>query len=154
LQPQRAALATHCLRQAGFQTYCPRIREPRTVAGRKVVKTPLPFPGYLFVLIELQWHTARWAPGVVRFVLNGGMPAAVPDGVIASLRRREVDGLIELPRPARFRTGDPVRVTAGPLAGQLGLFQGMKPKERVEVLLAILGGEQRVTLAADAVEPA
>jgi hypothetical protein len=29
----------------------------------------------------------------------------------------------------------------------------MKPKERVEVLLAILGGEQRVTLAVDAVEP-
>ena len=28
----------------------------------------------------------------------------------------------------------------------------MKPHERVEVLLAILGGAQRVTLAADAVE--
>ena len=30
----------------------------------------------------------------------------------------------------------------------------MKPRERVEVLLAILGGSQRVTLAADAVEAA
>ena len=30
----------------------------------------------------------------------------------------------------------------------------MKPQERVEVLLAILGASQRVTLAADAVEQA
>ena len=30
----------------------------------------------------------------------------------------------------------------------------MRPRERVEVLLAILGGAQRVTLAADAVEQA
>ena len=30
----------------------------------------------------------------------------------------------------------------------------MKPRERIEVLLAILGGSQRVTLSADAVEQA
>ena len=40
----------------------------------------------------------------------------------------------------------------GPFAGHVGLYRGMKPRERVEVLLAILGGAQRVTLAADAVE--
>ena len=40
----------------------------------------------------------------------------------------------------------------GPFAGHVGLYAGMKPRERVEVLLAILGGAQRVTLAADAVE--
>jgi hypothetical protein len=45
-------------------------------------------------------------------------------------------------------------VLHGPLAGHVGLYAGMKPRERVEVLLAILGGAQRVTLAADAVEPA
>jgi transcriptional antiterminator RfaH len=154
LQPQRDALATHCLHQAGFETYAPRLRKPCTVAGRKVVKTPLLFPGYLFVLIRLQWHTARWAPGVVRLVLNGGTPAVVPDDVITAIRRREVGGLIELPKPPRFRTGDRVRVLAGPLTGHVGLYAGMKPRERVEVLLAILGGEQRVTLAADAVEAA
>ena len=45
-------------------------------------------------------------------------------------------------------------VIHGPFAGHVGLYQGMKPRERVEVLLAILGGSQRVTLAADAVEQA
>jgi transcriptional antiterminator RfaH len=152
LQPQRDGLALHCLRQAGFETYAPRLREHRTAHGRKVVRTPLLFPGFLFVLIELQWHTARWAPGVVRLVMNGIGPAAVPDGVIADLKGRETGGLIELPRPPKFRAGDRLRVISGPFAGHVGLYAGMKPRERVEVLLAILGGAQRVTLAADAVE--
>src|SRR5260370_23149979 len=106
LQPQRDGLALHCLRQAGFETYAPRLREQRTAQGRKVVRTPLLFPGYLFVFIELQWHTARWAPGVVRLVMNGIGPAAVPDAVIEDLKGRETNGLIDLPRPPKFRAGD------------------------------------------------
>ena len=57
-------------------------------------------------------------------------------------------------RPPKYRAGDRLRVTQGPFAGHVGLYAGMKPRERVEVLLAILGGSQRVTLAADAVEQA
>ena len=154
LQPQRDGLAALCLRQAGFEIYVPRLREPRTAHGRKVTRTPLLFPGYLFVFIRLQWHTARWAPGVVRLVMNGTAPAAVPDGVIADLKGCETDGLIDLPPPPKFRAGDRVRVVRGPFAGHVGLYAGMKPRERVEVLLVILGGSQRVTLAADAVEQA
>jgi transcriptional antiterminator RfaH len=153
LVPYRDALAVHCLRQAGFETYAPRLRERRIVNGRKLVRTPLLFPNYLFIRVELQWHQARWALGVTRLVMNGVGPAAVPDGVIAALRAREAGGLIELPKPPRFRSGARVRVLHGPFAGLLGLYSGMKPRARVEVLLAILGG-QRVTLAADAVEAA
>jgi transcription antitermination factor NusG len=45
-----------------------------------------------------------------------------------------------------LRAGDQVRILAGPFRGQLGLFAGMKPHERVEVLLALLGGRSRVLL--------
>ena len=106
LQPQRDGLATLCLRQAGFETYAPRLREPRTAHGRKVVRTPLLFPGYLFVWIELQWHTARWAPGVVRLVMNGIGPAAVPAAVIEDLKARETGGLIDLPKPPKCGARD------------------------------------------------
>ena len=152
LQPQRERLALHFLAQAGFQTYAPRLREPRTVQGRKVVRTPLLFPAYAFVLIELQWHTARWAPGVARIVMDGMVPARVPDAVIDEIRSRERGGLIELPKPSVARLGDRVRVLTGPLAGHIGLYAGMKPRARVEVLLSLLGSRQRMTLAADAVE--
>ena len=45
-----------------------------------------------------------------------------------------------------------MRVLHGPLAGQLGLYAGQRPHERVLVVLALLGGQQRVELAKDAIE--
>jgi transcriptional antiterminator RfaH len=154
LQPQRDELAFHCLRQAGFETYAPRLREQHIMHGRRVTRTPLLFLNYLFVRIRLQWRAAHWSPGVTRIVLNGWTPAVVPDGVIAALKARERGGLIELPRATKFRAGDRVRVLHGPFIGLVGLYAGMKPRERVEVLLALLGGQQRVELGADAIEPA
>ena len=152
LQPQRDTLALHFLRQAGFETYAPRLRERRTVQGRKVVRTPLLFPAYAFVFIRLQWHAARWAPGVIRLVMDGAVPARVPDAVIDEIRSRERGGLIELPEPPTVRLGDAVRILRGPFEGHLAIYHGMKPRQRVEVLLSLLGSRQRMTLAADAVE--
>ena len=59
---------------------------------------------------------------------------------------------MELPKPAGPNLGDRVRVLAGPLQGQFGLYAGMRAHERVLVLLALLGGQQRVELPKDAVE--
>jgi transcriptional antiterminator RfaH len=109
------------------------------------------FPGYAFVLIELQWHAARWSPGVIRLVLDGVQPARVPDRVIADLRSRERNGLVELSLRPGFRPGDKVRITRGLFAGQPALYDGMRPHERVAVLLQLLG---RVELPAGDVAPA
>jgi len=148
LQPQRDQLALHCLRLFGFETYAPRLRDRRTVHGCKVIKTPLLFPGYIFVLVQLQWSQAQWAPGIARLVMDGSTAAAVPDAVVAALKAREVSGLIELPPPPpRFRRGDYVRVRRGPFANKVGLYAGMKPRDRVAVLLSLLGGSRRVELA-------
>ena len=40
----------------------------------------------------------------------------------------------------------------GPFADHVGLFAGMRPRQRVEILLQLLGGEQRVTLATKDIE--
>jgi transcriptional antiterminator RfaH len=146
LKPQQERLALHCLALAGFQTYLPRLRERRLRRGKRVEITPLLFPGYGFVSIELQWVKAHYAPGVLRLVLDGHTPARVPDRIINELRGRERNGLIELPKPRGLQAGDRVRVLHGPFAGRLALYAGMKPHERVEVLLAMLGGQLRAVL--------
>ena len=46
-----------------------------------------------------------------------------------------------------------MKVTVGPFAGQLGVYARMKPHQRVEVLLTLLGGQQRVSLSREAIEP-
>lgn len=60
-------------------------------------------------------------------------------------------GAVELPPPPGLRPGDRVKVLTGPFEGQLALYAGMKPHERVEVLLSLFGAQQRVSLARDAI---
>ena len=141
IEANRERLALHCLGLHGYQTYLPHIRTKRVVpASRTIARTTALFPGYAFVLIELQWHTARWAPGVIRLMLDGERPARVPEAVIAELKGRERNGgLVELPPPPTFRPGDRVQITRGVFAGQFGLYAGMRPHQRVAVLLAVLG---------------
>ena len=150
---QHERLALHCLGLAGFTTWCPRIRERRIICGRRAIVTPALFPGYVFVLIELQWHAIRRTPYVIRLIMNGDMPAPVPDRVIDELRGRERNGVIALPEPPpRLRPGAHVRVTGGPFRGHTGLCAGMAPRERVIVLLSLLGSSARVEMAAGDVE--
>jgi transcriptional antiterminator RfaH len=152
LDPHRERLALHCLRElAGFEVYSPRIKPPRSRMSSpskpKESTRPL-FPGYAFVRIELQWSAARWSPGVTRIVLDGNVPARVPDGVIAELRSRERDGVIELPE-RRLVRGRLVRILRGPFRHLEGLVAGLAPHERVAILLGTLG---RVTLPRGDVE--
>jgi transcriptional antiterminator RfaH len=153
LQLHRDQLALRLLHQNGFETYAPRLCERRTVRGRRVEKVSLLFPNYAFVAIVTQWYQARWTPGVLRIVMDGATPAIVPDGVIGELRAREVNGLIELPVPPKFHRGDRVRICRGAFLNPVGLVAGLKPGERIEILLSLLGAPQRVTLPADALEP-
>jgi transcriptional antiterminator RfaH len=151
----RERLGLHCLEHiAGFEVYAPRICSHRVVNGRRITFTPLLFPPYVFVWIELQWHAAAYAPGVASLVRNGdGEPAHVSPALVTALRARERNGLIELPKPRGLVAGDRVRVVTGPFGGQLGLVAGMRPHQRVAVLLTLLGAAQRVELPRAAIEP-
>src|SRR6516164_5325017 len=137
LEPHRERLALHCLGLAGFETYFPRLREKRMSHGRR---------------IEVRWHAARWSVGILGLIMDGIRPAKVADSVIEEIRSRERGGLVELPRRDGLKAGDQVRILAGPFEGHLGLYAGMRPHERVLVLLALLGGQQRVELPKDSIE--
>ena len=151
LEPNRTALALHCLGLNGFEVYCPRLREQLRRRGRKIVRTPPLFPGYTFVLVVSGWWNARWSPGVVRLIMDGLQPAHVPDAVVAEIRSRERGGLIELPK-LRLEPGMRVKVLQGPLQDRIGLLAALRPHERVLVLLHLLGGERPVELARGAIE--
>jgi transcription antitermination factor NusG len=152
LEMHRERLALHFLGLNRFPTYCPRIRIQRP--SREGEHSTWLFPGYTFVWIQLQWHAARWAPGVVRLVSSGSAPAKVPMSVIDDLKSREVNGYVVLPQAQGLKPGDRVRVVRGLLQGQIGLVAGMQPRQRVEVLLTLLGASRSVVLPKGDIEEA
>ena len=82
--------------------------------------------------------------------MDGAIPAKVPDAVIAETRSREREGVIEL--LPKLRPGDRVRVLRGPFRDQRGIYAGMSGRDRVAVLLRLLGGERQILLHRSDVE--
>src|SRR5215813_8627824 len=113
VEPRRERLASYTLALAGYDIYEPRLREQiRSRSGRKIVRTPPLFPGYLFVWVVRGWWDARWSPGVVRLIMDGLLPARVPDAVISDIRSRERGGFVELPKVHGLKPGMRVRVVS------------------------------------------
>lgn len=145
------------LRQQGFQSYLPRLRcERRHARKRETVLAPL-FPGYLFVKLDLaqhRWRSINGTFGVSQLVCYGDRPAAAPQGIVEELMTREdQEGLITL-EPRRFIKGETLRFVSGTMKDCLGLFEGMAARERVIVLLDLLGRKVRVETPIQAVAAA
>jgi transcriptional antiterminator RfaH len=149
--PFKTKLAITNLTAIGFTTYVPHIVERIRNHGKIVNRTTLLFPTYIFISIDLQWHAICAAPGVIRLIRDGMAPARVPDRVIADIRAREVDGLIQLPERQQLRPGARVRVVGGPLRGLEGLVADMSGSERIGVLLHLLGSQRRIEISKDQV---
>jgi transcriptional antiterminator RfaH len=156
--PHAEAKATAHLSRQGFEIYFPRYLKRRRHARRvETVAVPL-FPRYLFVAVDLtaqRWRSIYSTVGVTRLVCNGDDPTAVPDGIVEALRSREDDnGFIKLEYRPPFRAGDKVRILDGAFSSCLGLFEGMAERERISILLDLLGRKVRVVLDADLVTAA
>ena len=153
-QPHAESRAQEHLRRQGFTTYLPRLRKSRRHA-RKTEKVSRPlFPRYMFVLIDTThqgWHAIRSTFGVSSLVGGESGPMPLRDGVIEALRQREgEDGHFHQETP-KFLRGAAVRVLDGVFASCLGLFEGMSDRDRVAVLLDLLGRRVRVVLDAESV---
>jgi len=155
-KPRQEESAKRHLERQGYNVYLPRANQSRRRGGRRVsVVEPL-FPRYLF--IHLNTHTDNWGPirstvGVTALVRFGVQPARVPDMLIALLRSHESpEGVHEWARTV-LRAGQTVRVGEGAFEGYEGIFLARSSRERVVVLLDILGRPVRAQLTADQVEP-
>jgi transcriptional antiterminator RfaH len=156
--PHAETKATAHLSRQGFDVYFPRYMKRRRHARRiDTVAAPL-FPRYLFVAIDLnaqRWRSIFSTVGVSRLICNGEDPTPVPAGIVEALKNREdVSGFIKLDCRPRFHTGDKIRVLDGAFSSCLGLFEGMAERERVAILLDLLGRKVRVILDGDLVAAA
>ena len=155
-QPHREHLALENLGRQEFEAYCPMIRRRRSHARRvETVLRPL-FPSYLFVRANPRLE--RWRPilstyGVRTIVRAGDELSFIDDGLIASLKAREVDGAII--RPANpYRLGQQVRIAGGPFDAMVATIIEMDEKDRLTVLLELMNRPIKVKVKSEAVMPA
>lgn len=155
-KPRQEKAALQNLERQGYESYLPLMREPRRRLGRRVSVISPMFPRYLFV--HLDQTTDNWGPirstvGVASMVRFGQRASPVPESLISCLRGREDQEGIQNVMPEELKTGARVRILEGPFAGYEGIFQVRTGRERVVVLLDILGRDTRASVDESTLEP-
>ena len=136
------------LRRQGFEAFTPKYLKRRSHARKiEMVGAPL-FPRYLFVKMSIEtanWRAIKSTFGVSNLVCFGENPASVPDGLIETLMTSEDDnGYIDFAgRREKFKKGQSVEIIEGPMMEMTAVFDCMNDKDRVVVLLDILGRQVR-----------
>ena len=95
-------------------------------------------------LAAARWRSIQGTVGVSRLVCNGETPAPVPAGVVERIQESQDDkGWIVLRPEKSLQKGQKVEISQGPFADLMGTFEALDSKERVIVLLNLLGREVR-----------
>jgi len=129
--------------ETGVEAFLPKLQVRRKRHGRGMVQIEPLFPGYLFISAMLtleRWDRIRWTPGVKAVLGCDGVPSAIPESLVASIKQRiGADGVF-CQAPA-FGPGDRVRLIDGPFAGFVGVLERTTSRAgRVRVLLDVLRG--------------
>ena len=149
-------LAASGLRDQGYSVYLPKVRvRKRRPGGRVDVEEPL-FPRYLFVATSAEEQSiapVQYTAGVQKLVKFGHLYMSVSDQIVTSIKQREDPDIgvhrFELPK---VRKGDPVRIRSGVLSGIDAVFEKKSGKDRVVVLLELLGQQTRAEVAIEELE--
>ena len=144
--------------ERGFDVYLPKVLKRRSHA-RRVDFVPWPlFPHYMFVRADLEHSSLRAissAKGVVDILRcgSGTAPTQVRESIIEEIRGREdTEGYVRLDEISSLNQGDRVRIAAGALCDQVGLFENVEDNQRVVILLDLLGRSVRTRIAAGDLE--
>ena len=133
--------AMHHLEEQGFKIYCPQI--PKYNGLKEVVGRQVLFPGYCFVQSgELSIASIRSTPGViglVSFSMEGKPATLIP----AALEAIHVVEAFYSEKVSGLKRGGAVSLIDGPFKGFKGLYS-KRSRDRVEVLLTLLGQQQRI----------
>lgn len=144
-KPLKEGFLSEQLELRQIEVYYPRIRLKRVNPRARKVKPY--FPGYVFGHVDLEQVSVsnlQWMPGAMGLVSFGGVPAYVPDCLIAAIRHR-VDEINAAGSEwlNGLKRGDLVTIQEGPFRGYEAIFDfRLSGDERVRVLLKLLNQSQ------------
>jgi len=141
------------LKGKGYSAFSPFYRTRRKRVDRIAeVDVPL-FPGYVFCFFDSNKRLPiLMTPGIVGVVGPGHRPEPVDDTEIASIRTLALSGRPVQPWPF-LRSGQRIRLQAGPLIGAEGIFLRIKDECHLVVSITLLQRAVSVVIERDAVLP-
>jgi transcription antitermination factor NusG len=131
-KPKKEYQVERLFEEGGIDFYCPKyIHETK--------KKPF-FSGYGFIFFDYpeQYKLVKYTRGVKRIIGNEEGPIPIPEEIIQQIRKREVDGYVELEKYGGIpEIGDEIEIMEGPMKGLRGVFRKeLTDKERVVILLS------------------
>ena len=153
-KPRKEELVISQFGAAGVPVYRPLLLAP----GRRRTRVVPLFPSYVFVQIRSveESVTVRYTPGVRNLLGSRDRPTPVGETIVDLIREREGDdGVINPSQMFQFKPEQRVRLRGGALDGLEALFQHYMPgRQRMEVLLTLLGRQVAVQVSAENAVPA
>lgn len=141
------------LRGKGYSAFSPFYRTKRKRVDRIAEIDVALFPGYVFCHFDSNKRLPiLMTPGIVRIVGPGNRPEPVDDTEIASIRTVALSGRPVQPWPF-LRSGQRIRLQAGPLMGAEGIFLRVKDEYHLVVSITLLQRAVSVVIEKDAVAP-
>ncbi len=156
-KPKNEKTAELNLKQQGFKVFLPLIEKTRRHA-RRVEKVLRPFfPGYLFVQFDasnMPWNSINGTIGVRHILTNNGRPQPVAKNFVETLLSMlNESGAVDIQEQA-FTIGSKVEVASGVMQGHLATILSAESHGRVNILLAMLGGNIVSTISIKDLEKA
>lgn len=135
---QHEKRVTKQLEERCVESFLPLYETVRRWKDRRVrLQMPL-FPGYVFVRLALRDRLqVLQVPSVVRLVSFNGIPTALPEEEMESLRNGLRSGICAEPHPY-LKVGKRVWIKSGPLQGMRGILVRKKNAIRVVVSLDLI----------------
>jgi len=150
LKPGGLRRAKDNLARQDVTFYCPMRNRTQREKGRLVTTLRPLFPGYLFIQVPdgtVSWRSINATYGVSQVVcLEPGRPSRVPKGIMAALLASDAEGAEGNSAPL-FAPGEDVRVIVGPFADLVAKVDAVPEKDRIFVLLDMMGRTVRAQLS-------
>lgn len=153
-KPNNHIIAERNLRAQNYETFLPVEEKVLHRYGKKTVaKTPL-FPGYLFVNFSLtndRWSGINSTFGVSKLLSQNNKPQIIPQKIMHELINRCDENGMLLP-PKNMKKGDEVTVINTPFSKFISTIEQIDSKNRIWILMNILGRETRIEITSNQIQ--
>ena len=156
-QPKHEHIAAvHLRKHVGVNAFAPRIRFRQMRQQRKAWMTEALFPGYFFAFFTLseQWRAVQYAHAVQGILKFGSLYAGISPLIVEQLRELVGPEELTVVHDGMPEAGQEIVIAEGPFRGLQTVVTSYLPaKERVKVLMHLLGQEMEVEVPLTSVSP-